>query len=276
MIGGANKNGALLINRRIFLTGTAMLLAPSGSLANEKGAVTIDYGPAKLDIHAIKSARSLPVVIYVHGGAWQIGRRSELDAKPGFFRALGYLFVSIDYRLAPFAKPDRQVEDVAAAYAWVRANIAAYGGNPERIVMLGHSAGSHLVALAALSGKLPGLAGLICNDIQMYDIARFTTLNGGHLPRHYGYLFGKGERWDSLSPAHFIGKGPMPPVLVAYSKMPLSRELSLEFYARLKAAGVRVTVFDGRAYRHKEINRQIGVDQGGISAAIADYLRALP
>jgi acetyl esterase/lipase len=264
-----------VIDRRTFLTGLAAALAPPAALSAPRDLVTIDYGPAKLDIYPTQSSSQLPVMIYVHGGAWQIGRRTEVGAKPAFFRTLGYLFVSIDYRLAPFAKPDRQAGDVAAAYQWVRENIAAHGGDQTRIVMMGHSAGSHLAALAALSGKLPGLHGLICNDIQMYDIEKFAAMNGGHLPRHYGYLFGAGDRWDALSPANYIGQHPMPPVLVCHSNMALSAELSLDFAERLKSAGVRVLVFDGRQYRHKDINRRIGLATGGISAAVADYLAAL-
>ncbi len=265
-----------MIHRRSFLAGAALALAPSGVAAAKPGVVTVDYGPAKLDIYPTNSKLPLPVLIYVHGGAWQVGRRSEVDAKPDFFRKFGYVFVSIDYRLGPIAKPDRQAGDVAAAYGWVRANIADHGGDPRRIVMLGHSAGSHLAALAALSGKLPGVHGLICNDIQMYDIGKFAALNGGHLPRHYGYLFGNGDRWNALSPAYYIGQHPVPPVLVCYSNMALSREVSLDFAERLRRSGVKVSTFDGSAYKHREINRQIGIDEGGISAAISRYLASLP
>lgn len=265
-----------MIDRRVFLIATGAAMVPTAGQTAPPGVVTVDYGPAKLDIYPTNSKLPLPVLIYVHGGAWQFGRRSEVDAKPDFFRRLGYLFVSIDYRLGPITKPDRQAGDVAAAYGWVRDNIVGYGGDPRRIVMLGHSAGSHLAALAALSGKLPGLQGLICNDIQMYDISKFAALNGGHLPRHYGYLFGSGERWDALSPARYFGQYPMPPVLVCYSNMALSRELSLDFAERLRRSGVKVSTFDGSAYKHREINRQIGIDEGGISAAIAGYLATLP
>lgn len=264
-----------MINRRKFLAVATMALAHPGTAATKSGLVSVDYGASKLDIYLYQANSPLPVLVYVHGGAWQTGRRSDVDAKPAFLGRLGFLFVSIDYRLGPFAKPDRQRDDVAAAYAWVRTHVSTYGGDPGRIVMMGHSAGSHLAALAALSGQLPDLHGLICNDIQMYDIGKFAVLNGGDLPRHYGYLFGKGDRWDALSPAYHIGQHPMPPVLVCYSDMRLSQELSLDFAERLKRGGVTVSTFDGRAYKHREINRQIGADEGGISAAIAGYLKSL-
>ena len=229
--------------------------------------------PRRLDIHSPAPGQSLPVLLYVHGGAWQTGSRSDVRAKPDFFRSLGFLFVSADYGLGPFHKPNRQARDVAAAFGWLRKNIAEYGGDPARIVVMGHSAGSHLAGLAALRGDMPGVAGLILNDIQMYDIAKFAALNGGHLPRHYGYLFGGAASWASLSPAAHLGEAQVPPVLIAWSNMRLSRVLSLDFAARLKAAGVRVSTFDGMSYKHREIDRRIGAETGGISAAIAEFLK---
>lgn len=232
---------------------------------------TIDYGPAKLDIHHLAPGKRMPVMLYFHGGAWQVGSRKDVDAKPAFFRDLGFLFVSADYRLGPFHKPDRQAADVAAAFRWVRENIAAHGGDPRRIFVMGHSAGCHLAALTALRGDLPGVAGLILNDIQMYDIGKYAMRRGG-LPRHFAYLFPE-RNWAELSPVTYLGNAPVPPTLVAYSKMPLSRELSLDFAARLKAASAKVSIFDGRVYKHIGIDRMIGAEPGGISGAIAGFLK---
>lgn len=259
-----------MINRRAFLGATAGFAAPVAAVA-KTAVMTVDYGPSRLDIHDPAPGRRLPVLLYIHGGAWQVGSRKDVDAKPAFFRDLGFLFVSADYRLGPFNKPDRQAADVAAAYRWVRKNIMAHGGDPRRIVVMGHSAGSHLVALTALRGDMPGVAGLVLNDIQMYDIAKYAALRGG-LPRHFAYLFPE-RKWPELSPATFLGNSPIPPTLIAYSKMPLSGELSLEFAAKLKASGGSVSTFDGRAYKHIDIDRKIGTENGGISAAIAAFLQ---
>lgn len=248
-----------------------MALAATEVNAKSKVVTTMDYGPAKLDIHHSAPGKSLPVLLYIHGGAWQIGSRKEVGAKPAFFRHLGFLFVSADYRLGPFHKPDRQLADVTAAFTWVHQNIAAHGGDPRRIVVMGHSAGSHLAAWAALKGAMPGAAGLILNDIQMYDIAKYAELRGG-LPRHFAYLFPQ-KRWAEWSPVTYLGKAPVPPTLIAWSGMRLSRELSLDFAARLKATGAGVSTFDGRAYKHIDIDRMIGAEAGGISGAIAGFLK---
>lgn len=256
--------------RNVLMGGVAFCLAAKS--AGSSDTLTIDYGPAKLDIHNAAAGELRPVMFYIHGGAWQIGSRKNTHFKPGFFRDLGFLFVSIDHRLGPFHRPDRQASDVAAAYQWVLSNIAAHGGDPNRIIVMGHSSGSHLAALCALRGDMPGLAGLILNDIQLYDVEAFAIQNGGRLPTHYAYLFGSGAKWKVLSPASHIGKAPIPPVLIAYSSMPFSRDMSLDFAARLQNAQAEVRVFDGSAYRHKEIDEKIGGEQGGFSAEIAFFL----
>lgn len=262
-----------MIDRRQFIIGSSLLLSGLPADASERSPVTVNYGAANLDIYQIGLAAPRPVLFYVHGGAWQIGSRKKMGVKPAFFAELGYVLVSIDYRLFPFAKPGSQADDVASAYAWVRANIAKFGGDPSRIVALGHSAGTHLLALATLSGRMPGLKGLICNDIFMYDIAKFADLRGGRLPLDFRLVFNKAS-WKSLSPLTYLGQAPVPPVLVAYSSLEYSKEMSLDFAARLKAAGVRVSTFDGSSYRHLQIDREIGEPDSKITGAVTRFLKA--
>lgn len=133
----------------------AALVAP---IADPKPAVrqALDVQYAKgdsrqvLDVIAPKDARDAPVVIFVHGGTWMIGDKNLF----GLYRQLGttlaekgYVAVMVNYRLSPFVKHPEHARDVARAYAWTRKNIGRYGGDPDRIVLMGHSAGGHLVAL---------------------------------------------------------------------------------------------------------------------------------
>ena len=93
------------------------------------------------------AAAGLPVLMYVHGGGWSSGDKDAVGAKAAYFTAHGFVFVSINYRLIPAAWPAQQAADVAAAVAWVKENIGAYGGDGRRLFMLGHSAGAHFTAL---------------------------------------------------------------------------------------------------------------------------------
>lgn len=111
-----------------------------------------DSAAQALDVFAPRGAADRPVVLVVHGGAWMFGDKDMLGLYRGvgrFFARHGAVAVCINYRLAPQAKHPDQVMDVARAFAWVRGHIRDYGGDPDRILLCGHSAGGHLVALLA-------------------------------------------------------------------------------------------------------------------------------
>lgn len=158
-----------MIDRRILLLMSMALLPASASAAPRRllpSPQTFDYGPARLDIYARAGASSLPVALFIHGGAWRAGNRTNVDIKPRFLLDNGFCFVSIDYRMLPKADVATQANDVEQAYRYVRANIARYGGDPNRIAVMGHSAGSHLAALTGLRGGLPGVAALVSERYQ--------------------------------------------------------------------------------------------------------------
>jgi len=120
----------------------------------------VAYGPAKrnrLDVYQPKLADCpLPVILQIHGGAWVVGHKQQ-QGQPLLHRLAsnGYVGVSINYRLAPKSKFPDPLIDIKLAIAWVRGNIAEYGGDPNLIILTGGSAGGHLAALAALTPNDP-------------------------------------------------------------------------------------------------------------------------
>ncbi len=86
-------------------------------------------------------------------------------------------------------------------------------------------------------------------------------------------VFGKAS-WKNLSPLTYLGQVSVPPVLVAYSSLEFSQDMSLDFVARLKSAGTDVSVFDGSAYKHSQINDDIGEPNSPITRAIEAFLTA--
>ena len=115
----------------------------------------IPYGPHhrnRLDIWRTSTTpKGAPVLFYVHGGSWVFGDKRE-QGRPMMheFVARGWVCVTLNYRLAPKDLMPAQVEDVTRALGWIKKNIASYGGDPQRIVISGGSAGGHLAALVAL------------------------------------------------------------------------------------------------------------------------------
>ncbi|RUU13264.1 alpha/beta hydrolase [Mesorhizobium sp. USDA-HM6] len=267
-----------MIDRRRFVLVSVAALLPTGAQTawrpRQPAPRTLDYGPAKLDVYARDGAKGDPVVLFIHGGAWRLGNRNNVNAKPGFLLANGFLFVSIDYRMLPSADVATQASDVERAYAYVRANIAKYGGDPDRIVVMGHSAGCHLAALTGFRGGLPGVAGLVLDDTEAYDIEALAKAQGGTLRPVYAQAFPDPGQWRALSPATYIGKGKHPSVFIAYSNAPIRAAVARDLADRLRTGGTKVTLFDGSAYSHMAINRRLGEDGDALTAAVMAFLKA--
>lgn len=227
-----------------------------------------DPHDTSLDIYASPNASDAPVIVFVHGGGWSQGDKAGVYLKPEHFIPAGYVFVSINYRLVPdIAFPDN-VQDVADAIAWVRANIGAYGGNGEELYLMGHSAGAHLVALVATDEQylqtagvdLTALRGVIALDSAAYDV-----VSRGERPRGLGPLyenaFGSDEAiWAMASPTLRVSadKG-IPPFLLVYTGATDPRGVeTTQFAQALEDAGVRAEVTSAAGHTHASLNRQLG------------------
>ncbi len=112
-----------------------------------------DENKHKLDLYLPKDKLKFPVLVFIHGGSWQVGDRSFYQLLGTRFAKLGIAVVIPSYRLAPANPPPAQVDDVAAAVAWVFHNIGQYGGDVERIYVGGHAAGGHLASLVGLDPR---------------------------------------------------------------------------------------------------------------------------
>ena len=106
-----------------------------------------------LDVYAPRDGKDLPVVVWIHGGGWRIGDKRAVQLKPRAFNERGFVLVSINYRLYPDAVYAEQAGDVARAVRWVVDHAGEHGGSPQRIYLLGHSAGAHLAALTAINER---------------------------------------------------------------------------------------------------------------------------
>lgn len=106
--------------------------------------------PLHLDIYRLKESKAVePVIVWIHGGAWVGGSRSNCPV----YRLVenGYSVVSIDYRLATEARWPAQLEDARSAIEWIIDNAQTYGFDPKRIGVAGSSSGGHLAAMLALT-----------------------------------------------------------------------------------------------------------------------------
>ncbi|HLO33316.1 MAG TPA: alpha/beta hydrolase [Anaerolineales bacterium] len=118
---------------------------------------TIDSLPQKMDVYFPEAGGPWPTVMYVHGGSWIGGDKSEAGMFARGMTLQGYLVVSINYRLYPAARYPAMIEDVKCAVRSLRANASQYNLDPNRIAAIGASAGGHLVALLGTSDQSMGL-----------------------------------------------------------------------------------------------------------------------
>jgi len=149
IIGGPGED----VYGRWWRTALKLPIHPRGLIVTKN----VPYGPEprhRLDVWRTREDfAGAPVIFYLHGGAWTFGDKRE-QGRPMLheFAARGWIVVAANYRLAPRDPWPAQIEDVLRTLAWVKREIAAYGGDPDRVVVAGGSAGGHLAALAALAG----------------------------------------------------------------------------------------------------------------------------
>lgn len=164
------------------------------------------YGPHerhRLDVFTADGRRDAPVLVFVHGGGFVMGDKRApglpfYDNVGDFAVRAGFVGVTMTYRLAPAHPWPAGSEDVAAAVSWLRANVAAYGGDPGRIFLLGQSAGAVHVAGYVADSRLhpdggPGLAGAMMIS-GVYDVA---TADANQFQR--AYYGEEQEKWAACS-----------------------------------------------------------------------------
>lgn len=124
-------------------------------------AIAYGEGPRrKLDLYVpLDRSEPRPVIVFFYGGSWQNGSRADYRFVGEAFASRGWLVVIPDYRLYPEVRYPGFVEDGALAVAWTKQNIDAFGGNPDRIVVMGHSAGAHIAAMLAYDPSFLEAAG---------------------------------------------------------------------------------------------------------------------
>ncbi|GAC1475285.1 MAG: hypothetical protein NVSMB9_27430 [Isosphaeraceae bacterium] len=244
-----------------------------------------------LDIHRPSNAKGRPVVFWIHGGGWQTGDKSDVQHKPRVFTEKGYVFVSTNYRLLPNVDMATIVRDVAKSIHWVHDHIREYGGDPDRLLVMGHSAGAQLAALVCTDDRylkaegvpLSIVKGCFPVDGDTYDapaiIETAETRNRVHgQPRA---KFGHREKFGNDPAKHrdlsavthvASGKG-LPPFLILYvAEHPDNTAQAQRFAAALKDAGVSATAFGARETWHTRINADLGLPGDPATKALFGFM----
>lgn len=222
-----------------------------------------------LDVYAPSEGKNHPVVFWIHGGGWRRGDKSMVQDKPRAMVERGYVFVSTNYRFAPEVTVKQMMGDIAKAIAWTHAHIGEYGGDPHRMIVMGHSAGAHLAALVSTDSSylkaegvtLSAIKGCVPVDVSVYDISKRIEQPGATPPETFKRVFGESpELHRELSPVTHVAQGrSIPAFLILHvASRPETASQSHWFADKLRAAGVKATVFAAEGKTHGTINGDLG------------------
>ena len=243
-----------------------------------------------LDVYAPAGAKNLPVVFWIHGGGWQAGNKSMVGVKPKAFMDAGFVFVSINYRLLPTVDMAALTSDVATALGWVLQKIAAYGGDPNRLLVMGHSAGGQLAALMCTDEKyvkaagfsLAAIKGCVPVDADTFDIPAIievaeTRARVHHLPlptNGHRQKFGNdpAKHLDFSAVTHVAANTGIPPFLILHiAGNPDTSAQARRLGAVLQTAGISAKVV-GRETTHEGLNDAIGVPDDPVTKAVFEFV----
>jgi hypothetical protein len=221
-----------------------------------------------------------PVVIYIHGGYWNAGDKTNVYYLPGLFTDSGYVFVSINYRLSPnpidtisptSVRFPIHPQDCANAIKWVFNNIQNYSGDTSRAGLMGFSAGAHLVLIVSTNEiflqntylSLKGIKGTCSLDCGVFDLPEELRQAGGYIQRRAPLInaFGRDTSlYDDASPQFNIQQGKsLPNFLLVHQNTPDRVYSNVRFKDSLIANGYsKVTLFNAYPYDHGQIALMLG------------------
>jgi arylformamidase len=249
----------------------------------------VSYGPdqrQRLDVYLpdapSKKAGGAPVIFMVHGGYWSRGdKNGEGIVRRKVVRWLpqGWVFVSTNYRLSPQADPLVQAQDVARALAYAQSNAAGWGADATKFVVIGHSAGGHLVSLLAVKpalafeqGAKPWL-GTVSLDSAAFDVV--SILRAQNRPRFFDEVFGADPAfWEATSPSRQLSAQSTPILAVCSTQRRDQPCLQAEaFAARAKAMQIRVEVLQ-QDLSHSKVNNRLGLP-GALTDTVEAFITSL-
>ena len=223
----------------------------------------------RLDLVKPTGVAKAPVLLFVHGGGWSIGDKAHAaGGKARWAGSKGWAFASSNYRLIPQATVEEQAGDVAATIAWLRANAAKEGLDPDRIVLMGHSAGAHLAALVGTDPRylkttgvpMSAVKGVVLLDGAGYDVAAQINVQGNIVKPMYDAAFGTDpKRQAALSPTRHAAA----PNIGRWLILPIERRADSQAQSKgladaLDHAGATATLVAVPGESHGSLNKGLG------------------
>jgi len=309
------ENVALVLNLTRYGPAGRTATAPAADVKVHRGLAyaKLEDPQQMLDVYAPTEGQRHPVVLWIHGGGWHRGDKADVDQKPQAFVDQGFVFISVNYRLFPSATIKQIAEDVAKAIRWIHDHARDYRGDPDSIIVTGHSAGAQLAALVCTDDGYLKAEGLTLSAIKAcvpvdgdsYDVplqihtveeehAASYTLTFGDERMHnrlptvtvvakgkraasYRVKFGGEAMQRELSAVTHVAKGKnIPPFLILYVRDHLeTKAQSQRLVQVLQAAGISARAYPAEGKNHTTINTDLGLADDRTTQEMFEFLNAV-
>jgi acetyl esterase/lipase len=240
----------------------------------------------KLDLY-LPEKQNFTTIVFTYGGGWHSGSRKSVTRIGEQMQSLGFGCALVSHRLSPKDKFPAQAEDLAAAFAWVRTNIGAKGGDPKRVVLMGHSSGAHLSLLLATDETYLAKHNLSPKDIAgVVGLSTPVDLEPREDKRGFGdaLLAGRGAEVFSRDAAAMRAASPiqhvsqdLPPTLLIVGErdFPMLEKDALTFAEKAKKANRVVTTFVAKGCDHMGVVRGLLEDNSAVREQVLAFLAGL-
>ena len=234
----------------------------------------------KMDVYLPRKSKNAPVILMVHGGAWFMGNKAGhgvVENKVKHWVRKGFILISVNYRLLPEAEPLTQAKDVAKALAFAQKKVRVWGGNPAKFILMGHSAGGHLVSILATSpllirqkGGKPWL-GTVSIDTAAYDVSKI--MEEKHF-RFYNKAFGTNPvYWKKISPYYRLKQAGHPFLAICSTRRNNACAQATRFVKKAHTFAMSATVLPVNL-THNQANKALG-KQNKYTATVDNFLLTL-
>jgi acetyl esterase/lipase len=255
-----------------------------------------DHGPVELDVPYadggdaqkldlyLPAGKDFATVVFVYGGGWHTGSRKSVTPVGQKLQSLGYGCALVSHRLSPMDKFPAQIEDVAAAFAWVKGHVAAKGGDPKRVFLAGHSSGAHLTLLLATDPRYLARQRLTPADVRgVVGLSPPVDLEPQADGKGFGDALMGGHGADvfsrdvavmrNASPLRHMTKALPPTLLVVGERdFPMLAGDAAAFAAKAKDVGATVSVFLAKGKDHMGVVRALLEDDSPVLAKVREFL----
>jgi len=249
-----------------------------------------------LDLYNSAGSKNDPVLVWIHGGGWQAGDKSDVAAKPWAFVDHGFVFVSINYRFIPNVTMRQIAQDVAKAVRWTHDHAKEYGGDSGKMFLAGHSAGASLSALLCTDDRylkaeglpLSAFKGCVPVDGDAFDVPMQIATVEQHRKESFTLKFGDPDAQKDLSAITHIAKGKkIPPFLILHVADPKGTAIrgrsgspccpetdiqSAHFAKALEAVGIPVKVYAAKGKSHTTLDSGLGLLGDPATGVFFDFL----